>query len=153
MIPRWLRRSLWHLISSERKYVMTDSVLKKKVLIFLFAAVFLIAAGCENNKTDMPRELIGNWVSDEPGYEERYLIVENKVITIGTGQIKADLYFIKKIDISLAGKTKELTIDCEKQGNVSFTFRVVYDPTRKDDVLYFENRPHVTWFKTSQDPR
>ncbi len=45
----------------------------------------------------IPPELIGVWVSDAPGYGDRYMEFEKERLTIGTGAESIELNFIEEV--------------------------------------------------------
>lgn len=111
-------------------------------LALLFTSAFVVACA-PRGPAEVPEELLGVWITDDPRYEDRFLKLEKRKIHFGMGGNEAtEAPIIGLEELSERGalvyRIKYLSPD-----GLEYTQSLYYD--RSTGELRYKNRPSVVW--------
>ncbi|MBI4791671.1 MAG: hypothetical protein HY789_02805 [Deltaproteobacteria bacterium] len=110
--------------------------------------VIFWAARKDMTREEIPDYLIGRWLTSAPGYEDRYLEINNVSLLFATSESTVNEYFIDKTATSASADGKQIvfTIECRDLENSPYRFSLTYEPGN-GGTLSFKNQSHITWRK------
>jgi len=111
------------------------------LLIFLFFP--------KKNK-DIPENLIGEWTTSAPEYEDRFIEITKETFVYGLGGDKKDVYFISNLETNPKGNKLLYTISFKNKDGLEFTRSFYYDPENGGTIL-FKHQEHIEWRKMKDD--
>jgi hypothetical protein len=122
--------------------------------LFRLLPLFLVivsAAGCHRSQA-VPKELVGNWVTDDERYQGKTLEIDQDFIVLFLGedtQPKA-----KRIDRVTATKEAGVTtyvFETSDKAGVHESIQVLYRPARQGE-LRLSNPSQVVWTRATAAP-
>jgi hypothetical protein len=117
-------------------------------MVVLFSVIFAgYISGCSRTPTSIPEALSGKYITDHPGYEDQYIELSPRHITMGFAGGMLKYYDVKKVEIKKVDPKTLYTVLCanEKEGE-EFNFAFFADAAVKG-IIHFKNKPQVTWKK------
>ena len=111
------------------------------VLLVLLAAAWYWAPASRL----VPQNLVGEWVSSDPRYDDRVFEIDPVSVNFGTPGAKVSVGFIKSVTSEADGPRTLYTISYvvdKLPSRMSF-----YYDTRNGESIYFKNRQTVFWTK------
>ena len=122
-------------------------------IAFIGGVLSLMAmVGCARQEpTYVPNELIGVWVTEAPGWEDRFLKLEKRTIHFGMGGNQASENPVVAVERQLHQGRVLFRIKFLSPQGLEYTKQLFYDPGR--DELRYANRPNVVWKKAEGDVR
>ncbi|MBK7951601.1 MAG: hypothetical protein IPK00_23235 [Deltaproteobacteria bacterium] len=63
-----------------------------------FGLLALLLTACSPPPMDMPKELLGTWVTDDPRYQERTLVLRPDAVVFGTGPLTTDRHSLVAVE-------------------------------------------------------
>ena len=118
------------------------------LIIFLSAVIFGGSIwGFFLTPAVIPEELIGNYRTTHPEYEDQFFELGAGLITMAFGGGKYKYYSVKRVEKEISDNRILYTILCanEDQGE-EFNFAFFADSGR-GGIIHFKNKPHVVWEK------
>jgi hypothetical protein len=114
-----------------------------------FAVLAILLAGLvfyvRKQRTEMPRELVGVWKTEDPKYADRFFEIGLVSISFGTGGATEYTGFIRRVDsVSDNGEvwyTIEYTVN-DQQNTLIFS----YAPAA-GNTIRFRNQDKIVWSK------
>ena len=122
------------------KWIVIPVVILIAVLIFVFIP---------KKSKDVPDHLIGKWITDAPGYEDRFIEITEKTFVYGLGGDKQDVYLISNLETDLEKNIQLFTISYENKDGLKFT-RSFYYHSENGGVVQFKNQEHIEWTKSGK---
>ena len=119
------------------KRIIVPGIILVALLIFLFFP--------KMNK-DIPENLIGKWVTTEPGYLDRFIEITKETIVYGLGGDKKDVYFISNLETNPERNKLLYTISFKNKDGLEFTRSFYYDP-ENGGTIQFKHQEHIEWRK------
>ena len=124
--------------------------IKTKGLISLavFILIFLLLQSCETgNFVEFPSSLKGTWVTDELRYQERYIVIDELAITLGTGKRTSNIFLIDKIKKNIKKPMDEWIFLCQDREGTSIEFVILHNSDHDYNLLYLRNMKKIKWHK------
>lgn len=93
----------------------------------------------------VPNELVGEWVSSDPHYDDRVFEIDPISVNFGTPGANVTVGFVQSVTAAQDGAKTLYTISYVANnlpGQISF-----YYDTQKGETIYFKNRKTVVWTK------
>lgn len=115
------------------------------IVAFILVAVSLFMFFPKKDK-NIPQNLMGEWTSSDPRYQDRFFKITRERVTFGLGGDKEDTYFISSIEASPESHHTLYTISCKNADGASFT-RSFYYQSANGGVITFKNQKHIEWHK------
>jgi hypothetical protein len=110
----------------------------------VIAVVATLAACTERSKVSIPATLQGHWVTDTPGYENRFLQLEKDFVLIGINEDDTpSIQHVSKVDVEQVGKVTAYTI-YSSAPHVNYHITLFLDPAN-GGVLWIKNKENVVW--------
>jgi hypothetical protein len=119
--------------------------LKRIVIPVLILAAALYVFYSKKNR-DIPANLIGEWTTSSPGYQDRFIELTKETLVYGIGGDKEEVYTIISLGKTLEGKNTIYTINY-KNSEVKFTRSFYYHP-EDVGIIQFKHQEHIKWRKT-----
>ena len=132
-------------------------------LAFLAILAPLLYNPPRNNQ--VPPYLVGLWETDAPGYEDRYLLLNDRSLAFGTGNYTGESYIVAEIDARPVeddsqdgagkngkdGKSKRMLVQIRymKEDRLEFGLSFYYEP-KPVDTITFKYQDHLKWKKKQQ---
>ena len=111
--------------------------------------IISIWLGNQEKHTDaLPKNLYGKWKTSNKKYQDRFFKLEKRLVTIGIGGKKFELYRVSNIRIDNVGNIELYTIVCGDTLGLEFTLSFYYDH-KKQGIIRFKNKPNIEWKKAS----
>jgi len=129
------------------------SKLTRLLLLVVVSAIFSVVVGCATQEPpEVPEELIGVWITDDPRFQDRFLKLEKQAIHFGLGGDKASENPVVGVEMELeeAGKAVYRIRFLSPEG-VEFRKTLSYDPNQ--DVIRYKSRPSVVWKRSNVEIR
>lgn len=117
--------------------------LRSSSLLLLCLAVFL---SCSSSQ--VPEQLIGNWISDHELYQNCFMRIEEKLIIFGNKEQKTGMGMIQKVTILEKNSKRVIRIKYNDLDGTEFTLNLVYADNAGGSIC-FENQPSVVWKRAS----
>jgi hypothetical protein len=119
----------------------------KKLSLSILMALNLVAIGttacAEPEPSEVPEELIGVWVTDDPRYEGRFLKLEPRKIHFGMGGDQASENPIVEVETIQEEGMSIYRIHYLSPEGLEYTQSLNYDP--ESGEVRYKNRPSVVW--------
>ena len=113
---------------------------------------FMAMVACARQEpTYVPDELIGVWVTEAPGWEQRFLKLERRSIHFGMGDDQASSNPVLSVEQTPEEGKILYQIKFLSPEGFEYSKPLYYDPARKE--ITFKNRPGVVWTKTDLEVR
>jgi hypothetical protein len=112
--------------------------------VVILVAVLIFVLSPKRNK-DIPENLIGQWTTLAPGYQDRFIELTKETLVYGIGGDKKDVYIITSLEKNPEGKNIIYTINF-KNSEVKFTRSFNYHP-ENGGTIQFKHQEHITWRK------
>jgi len=130
--------------------IPTPPLRQIRIVILLTTAIFLsTASGCGNDP-DVYQELFGTWVTHEEQYKDRYIIINNELITFGTGGEAPNLFFIETARKKENSGIRQYEFDCVNTEEAYFSFVFNVEELKDQTILRLKNPHQVIWEKISE---
>ena len=122
-------------------------MLNIKNLYIKFSLLFLIfLVGCKQEVV-VPPQLIGQWTTSSPQYEDRYLKFNEKTLTYGIGDGEEVSHNIDKIDVNQGITETTYTFHYKDAEGEKWTLILTYKP---DGAIQIKNKNEI-WVKSSPE--
>ena len=120
----------------------TNSRLKGLMLVLGFAVLF----GCQMSRdTTVPDELIGEWVTTEPRYQDCSFEIQKETIIFNKGTAHTDMNSIEEITkIPEKEKTLYHIYYEDKQGQ-EYKLSLFFFKTHDGGIICFKNQQNIIW--------
>ena len=112
--------------------------------VIILVAVLIFVFFPKKNK-DIPENLIGQWTTSAPGYQDRFIELTKETLVYGLGGDKEDVYTISSLEKNKEGKNIVYTINF-KNTEVKFSRSFYYHP-EQGGTIQFKHQEHITWHK------
>ena len=114
------------------------------ILIIAAAALAgtLLLPGGYDAKT-VPDSMVGEWVSDNPEYSDRYITLATDSITFGVGGTSSVKYKILGIRTEESDGTSSIVLVFRDAVGTTFEREVIVDPSGSN--WFFASQPAVVW--------
>lgn len=89
-------------------------------------AVTAMLGGCAEKSAEIPAGLMGHWVTDDPGYSDRYFEVSSDTLVIDQGE-RAPSFPIVRVSATTENVGTLYEIDYQADFETVNTFRIVYN--------------------------
>jgi hypothetical protein len=99
---------------------------------------------------DFPEDLIGQWTTSEPRYQDRFFEITKETLAYGLGGGKIDVYFISSMKESLEGNNILYTINYKNTDGLKFTQSFYYHPENGGSIQ-LKHQEHIKWTKEKDD--
>ena len=120
--------------------------LKWIVIPLVIVVVLLIFVFFPKKNKDIPENLIGEWTTSAPGYEDRFIEITKETIVYGLGGDKKDVYFISNLETNPERNKLLYTISFKNKDGLEFTRSFYYDP-ENGGTIQFKHQEHIEWRK------
>jgi len=124
--------------------------LKWIAILVVIMVVFLIFVFFPKKNKDIPENLIGEWTTSAPEYEDRFIEITKETFVYGLGGDKKDVYFISNLETNPKGNKLLYTISFKNKDGLEFTRSFYYDPENGGTIL-FKHQEHIEWRKMKDD--
>jgi hypothetical protein len=127
---------------------MTNKGRKMKLKWIILPAVIIavtITMLHSKKNTDIPKDLIGEWITSAPGYQDYFFKLTKEQIIYGHYGDKQDVYIISSLEKNQEGKDIVYTINY-KSTDVKFTRYFFYVP-ENGGTIQFKHQEHIKWRK------
>jgi hypothetical protein len=104
----------------------------------------------------VPTYLLGQWKSETPGYEDRYLLFADRNLAFGTGRYEGESYIVAEaqaspVDIGMqsgASTNRMMLVEIRymKQDRLEYGLSFYYEP-KPVETITFKNQEHLKWTK------
>ncbi len=115
----------------------------RHLTVWAIAALIIAAVSCGEKLSEVPRDLIGIWETEQGGYRGRILEIRQDVVRFGAGEGVADTYTVIGSTRGEADSGIAYTVVYEDSYTNQARLHVLYDPSARS--LRLKNRPNVTW--------
>ncbi len=116
------------------------------LLLVLFALVIVWFSMANRGPAAIPVNLLGKWVADAVGYEDRYLNFQDENLIIGTGGSNCDIYFIRRVTQDVKGSSTHYKIEYENFQETRFKLKFVYEKGNRES-LKIDHMDNIIWLK------
>jgi len=127
-----------------------------KIVVPLFALLFVGLIYWPDQPSYIPKKLWGVWQTDHESYAGRYLDISEAIFTIGQGQENIQVFFIHQVKMDLEGPRERYTLyyrGHEKTQEPLQAFTLYYHKTKEGDRLQLKNQGSIFWYrKTDLEP-
>ncbi len=112
------------------------------------AALSLFLYGCGVFKDEgVPKEILGHWETDAPGYEGCFMDISEATISFHTVEQTTDVNFIQKVERVEKNGEKIYNIHYENRDGDKFLLSVTVMQGSGKVTLQFYNQKYLTWNK------
>ena len=94
----------------------------------------------------MPTNLIGRWVTNAAGYEDRYLVMEDESLVLGTGGNSRDQYHVNRVREENNGSDIFYIIDYENKQKTKFKLKFIYTMGQQE-IIKINHMENIIWRK------
>ena len=112
-------------------------------MVNIFCLLLIFIVGCEREV--VPQHLMGEWKTSAPGYEDRYLKINEHIIIYGIGDGEEVSHTIDKIGKKQDGGKTIYTFYYRDTEGEKATLTVIYRPA-SGGTLQIKNSDHI-WEK------
>ena len=120
--------------------------LTRFLILALVSVICGVVSGCAPQEpTEVPEELIGVWITDDPRFEERFLKLEKRAIHFGLGGDQATespVIDVEELPTAEDGTTIYRIRYVSPEG-LEYTQSLYYH--RGNAEIRYRNRPSVVW--------
>ena len=123
-------------------------------VVFLAILAPLLHNPPRNNQ--VPTYLLGQWKSETPGYEDRYLLFADRNLAFGTGRYEGESYIVAEaqaspVDTGMqsgASTNRMMLVEIRymKQDRLEYGLSFYYEP-KPVETITFKNQEHLKWTK------
>ena len=110
--------------------------MRVRVLVTCFAAFLALGCGTE---AQLPRELLGQWVCDDPRYADRSLTISARALLFSSGKAAMEAYEVRAVE---PGDANSYRVTYGKAGGADLELRLALSPTQPA-TLRLGERPEV----------
>jgi hypothetical protein len=111
-------------------------------------AASLFIAGCGVFQEEgVPKELMGHWETDAPGYQGCFMDITEATISFHTVKGTTDVNFIQKVERTQKNGAFVYDINYENMDGDEFLLSVTVLGGGEKGVLQFYNQKYLTWNK------
>jgi hypothetical protein len=114
-------------------------------VLILVAVIYIFHS--KKNK-DIPANLIGEWTTAAPGYQDRFIEFTKETLVYGIGDGNEDVYMITSLEKNPQDKIIIYTINF-KNSEVKFTRSFYYHP-ENGGTIQFKHQEQITWRKKAK---
>jgi hypothetical protein len=113
-------------------------------VVALFAGIAGLWGCTKSPSNALPTEIQGHWVTQSPGYQERYLQLEKDFVLIGVAQDETPS--IQRVyRVETEGNGRQMTYKIYSTGAESdFTLTIYFDPANGGEIKV-KNQPGIVW--------
>ena len=97
----------------------------------------------------VPDDLIEVWITQAPGYEDRFIEITKVSLIYGIGGYNIHVYFIAKLERAIQGKDVVYTVYFHNLDGLDYKKSFYYDPAN-DGTIRFKNQKHIVWTRQKQ---
>lgn len=100
----------------------------------------------------IPQGLWGLWKTDHPAYADRYLDISEAIFTIGQGNRRMEVFFVRHVDLQPVGPRTQYTLhytDANNADQALQTFTFSTEATPDGLRLQLKNQPNIFWYQES----
>ena len=123
-----------------------------KVIVPILALLAIVLFYWPEQPSYIPQKLWGVWQTDYDRYADRHLDISEAIFTIGQGQEKIQVFFIKQVKMTPAGQRERYTFHYRAHGETKDalqTFTFYYEKTDEDERLQLENQDDIHWYRVT----
>ena len=133
----------------------------KKITDFSMKKVLLLAIGViviggflfftlNRGSSRIPANLLGMWVTDAVGYEDRYMILQDENLVLGTGGNSSDLYHVNRVREEEDNDSNlSYIINYENDEKTKFKLKFVYTMGRNETIKIYPMKD-IVWTKKNK---
>lgn len=121
----------------------------KKILLLIIAGTLiggLLFFMMNRGTTRVPANLLGMWVTDSAGYEDRYMIMEEENLIFGTGGNNSDHYFVNRVRENNDNSEIYYTVYYENDEKTEFRLKFTYK-TEQYETIIINHMENIIWTK------
>ena len=103
----------------------------------------------------IPEHLRGVWKTDHPRYADRYLDISEAIFTIGQGDQRLEVLFVRQVERKTVGALEQYTLhyaDAERARGALATFSFLTESTEDGLRLQLINQRDIAWFRETAPP-
>ena len=112
----------------------------KKILWFTLSATLigvLLFFMLNRGSSRIPADLLGMWVTNAAGYEDRYLILQDENLVLGTGGNSSDLYHVNRMREENNNSNFSYIINYENDEKTKFKLKFIYTMGRNETIKIY----------------
>ena len=130
---------------------ITDFSMKKVLLPAIAVIVIggLLFFMLNREASRMPTNLLGMWVTNAAGYEDRYLVMEDESLVFGTGGNSSDFYHVNRVREQNNDSDISYIIDYENKQKTKFKLKFVYTMGRSETIKIYPIKD-IVWSKKNK---
>ena len=124
----------------------------KKILWFTLSIALigvLLFFMMNRGSSRIPAKLLGMWITNTAGYEDRYLILQDENIVLGTGGNSSDLYHVNRVREENNGSNFSYIINYENDEKTKFKLKFVYTTGRNETIKIYPMKD-IVWTKKNK---
>ena len=127
---------------------ITDFSMKKVLLPAIAVIVIggLLFFMLNREASRMPTNLLGMWVTNAAGYEDRYLVMEDESLVFGTGGNSRDQYHVNRVREENNGSDIFYIIDYENKQKTKFKLKFIYTMGQQE-IIKINHMENIIWRK------
>lgn len=100
----------------------------------------------------VPPNLLGTWVTNSVGYEDRYIVMQEETLVFGTGGNSSDHCYIIRVREKNIGSGISYTINYENDKETKFKLNFVYKKEQQETII-INHMESIVWIKKEGDEK
>lgn len=118
---------------------------------FPLVMISVIPVACgDPSQAKLPPDAMTIWKTDAANYQNCFIEIDEKMLTIGTSDKRIDVYYIKGIQYQILSNVEMFTLECQTIDENEYTFVLYLEPDGDGKKLTLKNQDHVVWKKASE---
>ncbi len=121
----------------------------KKVLLPVIGVIVisgLLFFMLNRGSSRVPSNLLGMWITNAAGYEDRYLLIQDEKLVFGTGGNSCDHYHVNRVREDANGSDISYIIDYENDQKTKFKLKFVYTMCKHETIKIY-HLENIIWTK------
>jgi hypothetical protein len=134
----------------EEQLMKNRSRLRKLILVIGWCVFIINSFACSDSKHELDQDIIGEWVTTDLKYADRFIEIRHDRLVLGTGDNDSNNYAIRSVEVIRQGKNRAYGFNCETEGRVEVHIEVLLET--KDNVLslMIKNQGQTIWHKVNE---